>query len=63
MNTIYEKSIFVINNYQKGAKLKSSPVHKIVNIIPLGSNHHKVTYKDLTHNEWIFINKLFGRKI
>ena len=34
----------VINNYQKGAKLKTTPTHKIVSQKTLGNNKHEIIY-------------------
>ena len=53
----------VINNYQKGAKLKTTPTERIVSQTRIDSRHTEVVY-DLNHkNQVEFIEKVFSRRL
>lgn len=53
---------YCINNYTLGAKLKSSPVHKIIKQERIDSKHTEVWFEGLTDNELQFVNKLFAKR-
>lgn len=53
----------VINNYQKGAKLKTTPTHKIVSQKTLGNNKHEIIYDLDTDREKEFIQKVLCKKL
>lgn len=52
---------YVLNNYQYGAKLKSAPKDKIVDIQDK-DRYHKIVVFDLNEREREFCNKLFAKK-
>lgn len=56
------KAQYTINNYVLGARLKMTPVHKIIKQYRKDSRYTIVIYQDLTPNEFQFINKILGRK-
>ena len=53
----------IINNYQKGAKLKTTPVHKIVSQKTLGPNKHEIIYDLDSQREVEFIQKVLSKKL
>lgn len=53
----------IINNYQKGAKLRTTPTHKIVEIEQIDKNHHRVIYELDSIKEKEFIEKIFAKKL
>lgn len=53
----------IINNYLLGARLKTSPTHKIVLKERLDKSHTKIVYKDLTQREIQLCEMLFARKL
>lgn len=53
---------FVVNNYQLGAKIKSTPVDKIVLQNRLDKYHTEVIYDELTENEKNFCEKVLSKK-
>lgn len=53
---------FVVNNYQLGAKIKSTPVDKIVLQNRLDKYHTEVIYDELTENEKNFCEKVLSRR-
>lgn len=52
----------ILNNYQIGAKLKTAPIHKIIKQGRISSKATKVVFEELTRNEIILCEKLFGSK-
>ena len=52
-----------INNYQKGAKLKTTPTHKIISQKTLANNKHEIIYDLDTDREKEFIQKVLGKKL
>jgi len=52
---------YVINNYQYGAKFKSTPKEKVVDIQDK-DRYHKVIVYDLNEREKEFCDKVFARK-
>lgn len=53
---------FVVNNYQLGTKIKSTPVDKIVLQNRLDKHHTEVIYDELTENEKNFCEKVLSRR-
>lgn len=53
---------FVVNNYQLGAKIKSTPVDKIVLQNRLDKYHTEIIYNELTENEKNFCEKVLSKK-
>lgn len=53
---------FVVNNYQLGAKIKSTPVDKIVLQNRLDKYHIEVIYDELTENEKNFCEKVLSKR-
>lgn len=53
---------FIINNYQLGAKLQSTPTHKIISQSRLDKHHTEVIYDELTENEKNFCEKVLSRR-
>lgn len=53
---------YIVNNYTLGAKVRTSPAHKISNKDRIDRNHTKITYTDLTQKEKEFTDKLFAKK-
>lgn len=53
---------FVVNNYQLGAKIKSTPVDKIVLQNRLDRYHTEVIYDELSDNEKKFCEKVLSRQ-
>lgn len=53
---------FIINNYQLGAKIKTTPMHKIISQNRLDKYHTEVVYNELTENEKKFCEKILSRQ-
>lgn len=47
---------YIVNNYQKGAKLKTCPTHKIIAMKNIDSKHTLVIF-DVNEREMEFINR------
>ena len=56
------KAKFTVNNYQLGAKVKSTPTHKIESKERVDSKHTEIVYNDITEREYEFICKVLARK-
>lgn len=52
---------YIVNNYQKGAKLKICPTHKIIDMKNIDSKHTSVIF-DVNEREMEFINKVLAKK-
>ena len=52
----------VVNNYTLGAKVKTTPTHKLVAQERLDSKHTKLMYSDVTQREIEFIEKVLSCK-
>lgn len=52
---------YIINNYQKGSKLKTCPIHKIISTENINSKHTLVIF-DINEREMEFINKVLAKK-
>lgn len=52
----------IVNNYSLGAKVKTTPTHKLVSQERLDSKHTKLTYSDVTQREKEFIEKVLSYK-
>ena len=57
------KHQIIVNNYVLGAKVKTSPIHKIVSKERIDTYHTKIVYEDLTKREIELCEKLFARKL
>ena len=53
---------FTINNYTLGAKLKTTPTHKIVEQNRIDKNHTTIIFDEITERELIFIEKVLAKK-
>lgn len=53
----------IINNYQKGAQLKTACFDKIIRIEQVDSGHHRVIYHLDSAKQKQFIEKVFNRKL
>lgn len=53
---------FVVNNYQLGAKVKTTPTHKIVKQERIDAKHVEIYYGGLTDNEVAFVEKVLAKK-
>ena len=56
------KATFTVNNYQLGAKARTTPVHKITRQERTDKGHTEIEYSDITDRELAFIEKVFARK-
>lgn len=54
------KVCYIINNYQLGAKLKTTYIDKIVKQERMDSNHIKIVY-EVNEREKQFIDRVFGK--
>ena len=52
---------YIVNNYQKGAKLKTCPTHKIIDMENIDNKHTSVIF-DVNEREIKFINKVLAKK-
>lgn len=52
-----------INNYQLGAKLKTTPTHKIISQNRIDSKHIVICYDDINRCEKELIEKVFSKKV
>lgn len=57
------KHQIIINNYTLGARLRMTPIDKIVKQYRLDSRHTLVVYEDLTKSEIEFCERVFARKL
>lgn len=55
MNKLYK---IIVNNYILGAKIKSTPIHKIEIKNRLNESHTEIIYKNLTITERDLIKKV-----
>ncbi len=53
---------YIVNNYTLGAKVKTTPKHKLVDVDRIDRNHTKLTYSNLTQQEKEFIDKVLAQK-
>ena len=53
----------IVNNYMLGAKVKSTPVHKIYTKDRIDSKRTKIVYSDVTEREVQLIEKVLARKV
>lgn len=53
---------YTINNYILGAKLKTTPIHKIIKQERIDSRHTLIVYNDVNEKEIQFINKVLTYK-
>ena len=52
---------FIVNNYSLGAKLKSTPIDKIISQERIDSKHTEVVY-DISEREKAFCEKVLAKK-
>ena len=52
---------YIVHNYQKGAKLKTCPTHKIIYMENIDNKHTSVIF-DVNEREIEFINKVLAKK-
>lgn len=53
----------VVNNYQLGSKVRTTPTHKIVSQERLDSKHTVIVYGDINDRERQFIEKVLAKKL
>lgn len=53
---------FMVNNYQIGAKVKTTPTHKITSRERINSRCTVIRYSDVSEREVQFIEKILARK-
>ena len=56
------KATFTVNNYQLGAKVRTTPVHKITRKERTDKGHTEIEYSGITDRELAFIEKVLARK-
>lgn len=49
-----------VNNYQLGAIVKSTPIHKITSKTRIDRYHTVIAYSDITKSEYDLLCKLMG---
>lgn len=52
----------IVNNYQLGAKVRTTPTHKIVSQERIDSKHTRIVY-DVNEREKCFIEKVLARRL
>lgn len=52
---------FIVNNYSLGAKLKSTPIDKIISQERIDSKHTEVVY-DISEREKAFCERVLAKK-
>lgn len=52
---------YIVNNYQKGAKLRTCPIDKIIDMENIDNKHTSVVF-DVNEREIEFINKVLAKK-
>ena len=52
----------LVNNYQLGAKVKTTPTHKIAKTERINSKQTLIRYEGITENERRFIESVLARK-
>lgn len=52
----------IVNNYQLGAKVRTTPIHKIVSQERIDSKHTRIVY-DVNERERCFIEKVLARRL
>lgn len=55
--------IWIINNYQLGAKLNITPIEKIVSKNRINKNHIEIIYNNLSEKEIQLCEKCFCKKV
>lgn len=53
----------IVNNYQLGGKVRTTPTHKIVSQERLDSKHTVIVYGDINDRERQFIEKVLAKKL
>mgnify|MGYP000599328885 CR=1 FL=1 len=53
---------YIVNNYTLGAKVKTTPKHKLVDVDRIDRNHTKLIYSNLTQQEKEFTDKVLAQK-
>lgn len=53
---------YIVNNYTLGAKVKTTPQHKLVDVDRIDSNHTRLIYSNLTQREKEFTDKVLAQK-
>lgn len=52
----------IVNNYQIGSKVKTTPTQKITSQNKLDKTHTELIYTDITQREKEFIEKVLAKK-
>lgn len=53
---------FTVNNYQLGAKVKTTPTHKIIEQNRIDKDHTIIIFNDITTREKEFIERVLSKK-
>ena len=53
----------IINNYQKGSKLKTTPTDYIESIEQIDRSHHRVVYNLVSDRQVQFIERVLAKKL
>lgn len=53
----------IVNNYQLGGKVRTTPTHKIVSQERIDSKHTVIIYDDINDRERQFIEKVLAKKL
>ena len=53
---------FIVNNYTLGAKVKSTPIDKIIFENRIDKSHTSIIYDNINERELSFIQKVLARK-
>lgn len=53
----------IVNNYQLGGKVRTTPTHKIVSQERVDSKHTVIIYGDINDRERQFIERVLAKKL
>lgn len=53
----------IVNNYQLGGKVRTTPVHKITLQERIDSKHTAIVYRDINERERQFIERVLAKKL
>lgn len=53
----------IVNNYTLGARVRSTPTHKLTEQRRIDSKYTKLTYGGITENELQLIEKALGKRV
>lgn len=53
----------VVNNYQLGGKVRTTPTHKIISQERIDSKHTVIVYADINDRERQFIERVLAKRL